>query len=111
MPYPPFIQTLPALDLPLPDSAVRSHAVRSEAGMVVFFEFLEDVSLPPHSHLAQWGILVEGEIALTIDGVRKVYRPGEAWDIGAGVVHSAEVKAGSRAIDVFEEPDRYDLKP
>lgn len=110
MPFPDFIEAFPALELPLPESTVRSHAIRSEAGLVVFFEFLEDVTLPPHSHLAQWGILVEGEVAITIDGVRKVYRPGESWDLAAGVVHGVDVKAGSRAIDVFEEPDRYALK-
>ena len=76
----------------------------------MFFEFLEDVSLPPHSHLAQWGTLVEGEVAITIDGVQTRYRPGEVWDLAAGMVHAVEVKAGSKAIDVFEEPDRYALK-
>ncbi|MCB1339038.1 MAG: cupin domain-containing protein [Maritimibacter sp.] len=111
MPYPAFIEAFPALDMPLPDTAVRTHALRSDAGLVVFFEFLEDVTLPPHSHLAQWGILVAGEVSLTIDGIRTTYRPGETWDLAAGVVHAVEIKAGSRAIDVFEEPDRYKLRP
>jgi hypothetical protein len=32
--------------------------------------------------------------------------------IQAGVAHGAEeIKAGTRAFDVFEEPDRYRLKP
>ena len=110
MPYPQFIEDFPALELPLPDSQVRSHAIRSEAGLVVFFEFLKDTDLPPHSHLAQWGVLVEGEVAITIGGVRRVYRPGEAWDLPAGTVHAVEVKAGTRVIDVFAEPDRYPLK-
>lgn len=110
MPYPAFIEAFPALDLPLLETAVKSHAIRSEAGLVVFFDFLEDVTLPPHSHLAQWGILVAGEVAITIDGTRTTYRPGEAWDLAAGVVHAVEIRAGSRAIDVFEEPDRYPFK-
>ncbi len=110
MPYPAFIAAFPALDLPLPETAVKAHAIRSDQGLVVFFEFLEDVTLPPHSYLAQWGILVSGEVSITIDGVRTTYRPGEAWDLASGVVHAVEIKAGSRAIDVFEEPDRYPLK-
>ena len=110
MPYPAFIQTFPALDLPFPEDIVTSHAIRSEAGLVVFFEFLQDVELPAHSHLAQWGMLVRGEVSMTIDGKRTTFRPGESWDLPAGVVHAAEVKAGSLAIDVFEEPDRYPLK-
>ena len=50
-------------------------------------------------------------VSLTIDGIRTTYRPGETWDLAAGVVHAVEIKAGSRAIDVFEEPDRYKLRP
>jgi quercetin dioxygenase-like cupin family protein len=110
MPYPAFIDAFPALDLPFPDDVVRSRAIRSEAGLVVFFEFLTDVELPAHSHKAQWGVLLEGEIELTIAGTTRSYAPGEAWDIPEGVAHSVRVKAGARAIDVFEEPDRYPLR-
>lgn len=111
MPFPEFIENFPAVDLPLPESAVRAHAIGSEKGLVIFFEFLEDVHLPPHSHLAQWGVLLEGAVTITIDGVATTYRPGESWDLAAGVVHAVAVQAGSRAIDVFEEPDRYRLIP
>lgn len=110
MQFPDFIRAFPALDLPLPETAVKSHAVRSESGLVVFFEFLEDVALPPHSHLAQWGVLLKGEVTITVAGEARRYGPGEVWDLPAGVEHAVTVSAGSLAIDVFEEPDRYPLK-
>ena len=47
---------------------------------------------------------------MTIGGVTKTYRPGDSYSIPAGVEHGATVKAGTRAIDVFEEADRYTLK-
>lgn len=110
MELPEFIQAFPALDLPFPEDQVRSHAIRSDAGLVVFLHFLTDFELPPHAHKGQWGTVIEGEVELTIDGETRLYRPGESYDIPAGAVHSARLKAGTKAIDVFEETDRYPLK-
>ncbi|KEO56147.1 cupin domain-containing protein [Thioclava pacifica] len=110
MDLPDFIQSFPALDLPFPEDQVRSHAIRSEAGLVVFLHFLTDFELPPHAHGGQWGTVIEGEAELTIGGETRLYRPGESYDIPAGTVHSARLKAGTKAIDVFEEADRYKLK-
>ena len=68
------------------------------------------MTLPPHSHGAQWGTVVEGQIEFTIGGVTKTYGPGDSYDIPAGVEHGAEITAGTRVIDVFEEADRYKVK-
>ncbi|MEO1948686.1 cupin [Thioclava sediminum] len=110
MELPDFIQAFPALDLPFPEDQVRSHAIRSEAGLVVFLHFLTDFDLPPHAHKAQWGTVIEGEAELTIAGETRVYRPGDSYDIPAGAEHSARLKAGTKVIDAFEEADRYPLK-
>jgi quercetin dioxygenase-like cupin family protein len=110
MPLPAFIRAFPALDIPYPDEAVSTSAIRSDAGLVVFFTFHKDVDLPAHSHKAQWGTVVEGEIELTIDGTTRVYRPGESYSIPSGAVHSVRIPAGTVAVDVFEEPDRYPLR-
>lgn len=111
MDFPAFIDALPRLDLPFPETAVSARALRSDRGLVVFFSFHQDLDIPPHQHLAQWGTLVAGEIEITIAGTPRTMRPGDTWDIPAGVAHSVRIKAGARAIDVFEEPDRYALKP
>lgn len=110
MTLPPFFDAMPALDLPFPDSVVTTHAVRSDAGLVVFFRIHEDLALPPHTHGPQWGTVVAGEVALTIDGETRRYRPGERYDIPAGVEHGVWIAAGTVAIDVFAEPDRYRLR-
>lgn len=111
MRLPEFFHDMPALDLPFPETVVSSHAVRSDAGLVVFFRFHQDVTLPPHSHGPQWGTVIEGEVALTIDAVTRHYGPGQSYDIARGVEHAVAVKAGSVVIDVFAEPDRYPLRP
>ncbi len=110
MPLPAFIRAMPALDLPFPEDAVRTNAVRSDTGLVVFFTFLKDFDLPPHSHKGQYGTVLEGAIELTVAGVTRRIRPGEPYDIPAGTVHSARIPEGTVVMDVFEEPDRYPLR-
>jgi quercetin dioxygenase-like cupin family protein len=110
MPFPPFIEAFPSIDVPFPDDVVRTSVVRSDDGLVVFFTFLKDMTLPMHAHGAQWGTVIEGEIEFTIGGETRIYRPGDSYSIAAGVEHGAVIKAGSRVIDVFEEADRYPLR-
>jgi quercetin dioxygenase-like cupin family protein len=54
--------------------------------------------------------VLEGSIEFTIGGVTRRYGPGESYDIPAGTVHSARIPAGTVAMDVFEETDRYPLR-
>ena len=63
-----------------------------------------------YSHGAQWGTVLEGQIELTIGGETRTYGPGEAYNIPAGVLHSGKIPAGTKVIDIFEEPERYKLK-
>lgn len=63
-----------------------------------------------HSHGAQWGTVVEGEITFTIGDQTRVYRPGDSYSIPAGVLHGARITAGTRVIDVFQEADRYPIR-
>ena len=107
MDLPNFIRNAGTLDLPLPDDLVTATGFRSEKGLVAFFVVHKDLTLPPHSHGAQWGTVLEGSITLTLDGVTKTYGPGESYDIPAGAEHGATVPAGSKLIDIFEESDRY----
>jgi quercetin dioxygenase-like cupin family protein len=83
--------------------------MRSEQGLAIFFSFHEAVSLPPHSHGAQRGSVLQGESALTRNGETEVVRPGQSYAIGAGVAHSARVAAGSVVLDISEEADRCAL--
>lgn len=110
MPYPDFIKAFPSIDVPFPEDVVQTAVVRSDAGLVAFFSFLKDMELPAHSHGAQWGTVVEGEIEFTIGGETKIYRVGDSYSIPAGVEHGALIKSGTRVIDVFEEADRYTIK-
>jgi quercetin dioxygenase-like cupin family protein len=110
MQLPEFITSLPEIELPFPPTVVKTSALKSDKGLLVFFQILEDVDLPPHSHKAQWGTVIDGQIELTIGGETRTYGPGDSYNIPARVVHSGKLPAGSKIIDFFEEPDRYKLK-
>lgn len=110
MQFPNVITRLPQAELPFPVSAVKASVIQSDNGQFIFFDIMEDVELPPHSHQAQWGTVLEGRMQMTIGGDTKTYGPGEAYFIPAGVVHSAKIPAGTKVIDFFEETDRYKLR-
>ncbi len=110
MDLPDMITRLPEADLPFPPTAVKTHVLQSEHGQLVFFEILKDVEIPAHSHKAQWGTVLEGEVEVTIGGETRNYATGSSYYIPPGVVHSARAPAGAKVIDFFEEADRYRLK-
>ena len=110
MDLPEYILNMHELDLPFPPEMVKTHALRSERGLMVIFEIFQDVSLPAHSHLGQWGTVMEGCLELTIDGQTATYKSGDSYNVPSGVEHAVKVYAGSKLTDIFEEPDRYPLK-
>ena len=56
------------------------------------------------------GVVLDGEMELTIAGETRTYRRGDRYSIPAGTVHSAPFKTRFFAIDFFAEPDRYQPK-
>ncbi len=107
-PYADFIQALPQADLPL--AGASANLLSGAQAQMVFFELPAGASVPPHSHGAQWGLVVQGRVEMTMAGETRVYAPGECYFIGDGVEHSARVLEDCWAIDVFADPARYRAK-
>ncbi len=107
-PFAAWIQALPEVQTPF--DGLDGRLLSSPHGQAVFFRAEEEVEVPPHSHGAQWGIVVAGRLELTIDGEAGIYDPGDTYDIGAGQEHSAHLEKGSCVIDVFQDPDRYEAR-
>jgi quercetin dioxygenase-like cupin family protein len=105
--FPELITGLPRVNLPAAMSGVRAWLSQGADHQVVFFDIDPIGEVPPHSHGAQWGVVVEGEMELTIDGQTQRYGPGESYYVPAGVVHGARFLTHFRAIDVFADVDRY----
>ncbi|UCE15057.1 MAG: cupin domain-containing protein [Candidatus Heimdallarchaeota archaeon] len=106
--YPEIITSLPEADIPLP--GVVGWIAQGKDFQIVFFDIEPTGTLPPHSHSAQYGVVLEGEMTLTIAGKARKYTKGDTYYIPEGVVHQAEFQTHFRAIDFFAETDRYKPK-
>ena len=103
--FPQPIIDLPEADIPI--VGIKAHLSQGENHQIIFMEFTEDVDLPEHSHESQWGIVLEGEIELVIDGVRNVYSKGDRYFIPNGAKHSGRIFAGYSDMTFFNQKDRY----
>ena len=107
-PYPAMITRLPKIDISAP--GIRGWTLQSGDYQVVFFEIDSFAKVPPHSHCAQWGLMVEGQMRLTIGQETKIYNRGDSYFIPEGVIHSATFLTKVYVIDVFDNPQRYKIK-
>jgi quercetin dioxygenase-like cupin family protein len=106
--FPDFVTGLPELELPF--EGVSGHLLQGERQQVVFVHFHQDTEVPEHSHRAQWEIAVAGEVRLRMAGEERTIRAGENFFIPEGVEHGASVRAGYRAVIIFDQADRYRAK-
>jgi len=106
--YPDLINGLPEIDTPIP--GISGRLLQGERTQAVFFDIAAGAIVPPHSHCAQWGLMIEGEMVLTIGGETKTFRKGDRYFIPAGVVHAAEFRTRVFVQDVFDDPGRYKIK-
>ena len=106
--FPEMIEQLPDVDIQL--EGVRGKLLQAGGQQIVFFELEPIGRIPPHSHGAQWGIVVSGEIELRIGASTRVVRKGDSYYIPAGVEHEARILIPSQVIDMFDEPERYQAK-
>jgi quercetin dioxygenase-like cupin family protein len=106
--YPGWIKSLPEIDIPL--EGVRGWLLQAEGRQAVFFDIDPIGEIPIHTHGAQFGIVIEGEMSLTIDGETRRYTSGDAYCIPAGAEHGAVFHSRVRVIDFFDEPARYSPK-
>lgn len=91
----------------IPLEGVNSKLVQAGDQQFIFMEFDNDVEVPDHFHEAQWGVVLDGEMELTIAGEPRVLRKGDSYFIPKDVVHSAKIKAGYKDLTLFDQADRY----
>ena len=106
--FPEIITNLPEADIPF--EGLKSYLLQGESQQIVFMSFAEDAEVPEHSHEAQWGVILDGEIELTIDGDKRICRRGETYFIPKDVPHSAKIRKGYKDLTLFDQPDRYQVK-
>ena len=107
--YPEVIRRLPEADIPF--EGVRAWILQAAESQLVFCEFEAGIKVPLHSHVyAQWGMVIDGEMELTIDGKPLNCKKGTEYVIPAGAKHSAKFLSHTRVMDYFSEKNRYKPK-
>ena len=107
--FPDLIKQLPEADLHFP--GVRGWVFQGQTNQVAFFEISPLGDVEAHSHGAQWGVMLEGEMELTIAGVTRTYKKGDVYYIPSGAMHSGRFPKEMKSLDFFEDPDRYPVRP
>ncbi len=106
--YPEMITRLPEADVPF--KGVRAWISQAADHQVVFMDIEPIGQVSAHRHGEQWGMVVEGEMELTIGGVTHRFKAGDSYHIPAGVEHAANFLARTRVVDVFGDVGRYRAK-
>jgi quercetin dioxygenase-like cupin family protein len=106
--YPDCIKDLPKAKIPM--EGVQALIAQGVTFQIAFFEIEPIGKIPPHSHSAQYGFVIEGEMELTIGDETRLCKKGDSYYIPEGVVHSAEFKTFCRIMDFFAEPARYETE-
>ena len=106
--FPQIIKNLPKADIPL--DGLNSFLFQGDRQQILFMEFENETDVPPHSHEAQWGVVLEGKIELTIEGNSLTLKKGDTYFIPANAEHSAKIYAGYKDMTLFNQKDRYNSK-
>lgn len=103
--YPSIIKALPKVKLNL--EGIEAWLAQGDSFQIVFFEIQPGTTIPSHSHKAQFGIVLEGEMTLTIGDIKHNLKTGDSYYIPENIPHQATFHTFVRAIDYFDEPNRY----
>ena len=106
--FPEAIRELPEADIPI--QGITAFLSQDKNHQIVFMHFSQDTEVPAHSHGPQWGIVLEGKIALTVEGREQTYTKGDRFYILEGESHSAKIHAGYASMEFFADKDRYKAK-
>ena len=106
--FPEIITNLPEADIPI--EGLRSHILQGQNTQILFMSFENDVEVPEHSHEAQWGVVLDGETELTINGNTNTFTKGDTYFIPKDIKHSAKIKKGYKDLTLFNQKDRYKAK-
>ncbi|BDD05731.1 cupin domain-containing protein [Aureibacter tunicatorum] len=101
----PLLSKFPSADIAV--AGVFSKLIQAGEQQFIFMEFESDAVIPPHSHNAQWGIVLDGEMELTINSRVLRLKKGDSYFIKKGEIHSAKIKAGYKDLTLFDQKDRY----
>lgn len=106
--FPEPILNLPEANIPL--DGIKAYLSQGNDHQIIFMQFDKDVELPEHSHESQWGVVLEGQIKLKINGKNFIFKKGDRYFIPKNTKHSGKIYAGYADITFFNQKNRYSPK-
>ena len=107
--YPEVITLLPEADINI--GGIRAWILQGEKHQLAFFEMEQSAQVPEHFHdYAQWGIMIEGRMELTINGKARICEKGDEYVVPSQAKHYAKFLTKCRVMDFFSEKSRYSTK-
>ncbi len=102
--FPEFVRNLPKADYSRDGAGeIRGYVVQGEGHQVVFNENDQAVEFAPHRHAASFGVVLQGECELVIEGKSSFYRAGDVYHVPEGALHFARQSADYKDIVIFNE--------
>jgi len=108
MNFPDLITGLPEADIPF--KGVKGWILQGDDKQIVFMDIAPIGKVDEHSHSAQFGVLLDGEMSLTVNGKTTRYKKGDSYFIPEHALHSAVFHTQVKVMDMFNEKERYKVK-
>ncbi|RTQ99846.1 cupin domain-containing protein [Halomonas nitroreducens] len=98
--YPDKIRTLPLFD-----GRFDAYRLAAEGADVLFASYPSGTSIPPHAHETEnHGVIIRGELILTIGGRIERYGVGDWYHVPVGVEHAADFEVDTDEIEFWFNP-------
>lgn len=95
--FPELIRALPDFEGPF-----DAHRLAADGCEVLFASYPAGTTIEPHTHPTRnVGIITEGELFLTVDGVESRYGVGDWYYLDAGQEHSARFEVVTSEIEFW----------
>lgn len=109
--FPAFIKKLPRANYGNDaGEALRGYVLQSKGHQLVFNENDEPMQFQKHRHAQSFGVVLQGECKLVVNGIETIYRRGDVYHVPGGVEHYAWQSANYKDIVIFDEPFRVETK-
>ncbi|MEQ5837581.1 cupin domain-containing protein [Marinobacter sp. NFXS9] len=97
--YPDKIRTLPLFD-----GRFDAYRLAASGADVLFASYPAGTRIPPHTHdTDNHGVIIRGELKLSIEGRTERYGVGDWYHVPAGVEHAAEFDQETDEIEFWFE--------
>ena len=88
--------------LPLYDGRFDAYKLEAKDSDVLFASYPAGTSIPPHTHdTDNHGVIIRGELLLTMNGVTSKIEAGEWYHVPANVEHSAKFELETDEVEFW----------